>query len=657
MRTALKIILLLLLLPVRAFAQESSKSSVEGSVTAGYRFSDVKGYEPKFEELYDLKSGFRLMDLSLFGKGTSRYAEQYSITLNGMGGDPYSTAQFTVRKNSLYDLRVTFRQSRYYWNRNDQAMLPNGLNGLTSNHDWATIRKPGSANLLVRATRNLRFTFEFYRNSRDGVTFTTRSLDYFGASSTWGSFARANPYYVIAPLQETAYRGTAGIDYTRGGWSLHYRAGYQSFADSVRGSNTASQERSINVDDPSTAREPLNSISWADSRQLKTPVSEFSYNGRPVRKLETRGGYLFYRYQGPASLDLSMDGIARTNTGGTAAGLYTVSQSSRAHVTEPNRVFDQGFTYKATEWWNLTMDYRYSRFTVDSAAEFQSINGTVTTAGESRSQWLVGIHTLDFNMAFTPVTTLLVRTGVRLLKSDVEAIEDDQIDVQRTRRIKTVWPVVSLYYQPSKMLTVRGNIEQMTNGSSYTRVTPHIDIGGRVFARFKPTEKFYLDNALVVRNRKLIATDYRSTIRSNAITATYELNPRLSAFAGFSYDSFFASDFVNFLRGPAPITGVVLRDQTVDRVWQAGINAKPSSRLGVSFAGNYLRTTGTGEITGETPLYGPIRFPYATGTVYYDFPPAGRLTVLLQRTYYSEQIVAANNFGAHILTICWTKSF
>jgi hypothetical protein len=354
---------------------------------------------------------------------------------------------------------------------------------------------------------------------------------------------------------------------------------------------------------------------------------------------------------------MSMDGIARTNSTGTTLAPYSISETASAHVTKPNHVIDQGFTYKAKEWWSILLDYRYSRFNVDSTADFRSVNGPTVTAGDSTSQWRVGTHTLDFNMAFTPASSLLVRTGVKLLKSDIEALQDGTIDPQRTRRIKTVWPVASVYYQPSKMVTIRGNIEQMNNGTPYTRVTPHIDTGGRVFVRFKPTEKFYLDEAIVVRNRRLVATDYRSTIRTSAVTATYEFNERLSTFAGFSYDSFFASDFVNFLRGPAPFTGVVLRDQTVDRVWQAGINAKALPRLGFSFAGNYLRVTGMGEITGEMPLYGPLRFPYATGTIYYDFPRAGRLSVMLQRTYYSEQIVAGNNFGAHILTICWTKGF
>ena len=41
-------------------------------------------------------------------------------------------------------------------------------------------------------------------------------------------------------------------------------------------------------------------------------------------------------------------------------------------MTEPNHVIDQGFTYKAREWWSVLLDYRYSRFTVDSDAQFRT---------------------------------------------------------------------------------------------------------------------------------------------------------------------------------------------------------------------------------------------------------------------------------------------
>ena len=175
--------------------------------------------------------------------------------------------------------------------------------------------------------------------------------------------------------------------------------------------------------------------------------------------------------------------------------------------------------------------------------------------------------------------------------------------------------------------------------------------------RFRPTEKLYFDDTAIARNRKLLQTDFHSTVRSNAISANYEFDARLTIFAGFSYDSLFASNFVNFLRGVAPFTNVALRDQTVERLWHGGIHAVPFPRLGFSISGNFLRVTGVGEIAGEAPLYGPMSFPFATSSLWYDFPRLGRLTAQLQRTYYTEQIVPENNFGANILLIAWTRSF
>jgi hypothetical protein len=656
----------ILMLPSAMFAQDDAKPVViggfenTGSVTTGYRFTDVSGYLPKYQQLFDLNSGFRLLDFDLFGKaqGTdSRFADSYSLTLSGLGGEPFSGGQFTVRKNRLYDLRVNYRQSRYYYNYNDTAPLPNGLDGLTSNHNWATVRKMGSIDLLIHASENLRFSLEAYHNTRDGVTQTTRSLDYFGSSSTWGSFARADPFLMIAPLSETTDRVTGGVDYTHLGWAFHYKIGYQRFQDAVNGANAASPERSINIDDPATKAELLSGASWVDSRRLTTPVSEFSYTGKLSSRLEMRGGYMFYRYQGPATLDTAFNGIARTNSGGTTDAAYLVSLSTQANVREPNNVVDQGFTYKVKEWWNVLLDYRYSRFTIDSNAQFRSVSGTTVATGVSRNQWAVGTNTLDLNMTFTPASSLLIRAGVRLLKQDIEQVADGVVDPQTTRRINTAWPVASLYYQPSKMLTVRGDVEEVNQGAFYTAITPHTDIGGRYTVRFRPTDKFYLEDSGVIRNRTLLQTSFHNNIRSNGTSANYEFNDRVTAFAGFSYDSIFSTGVTNFLRGTAPITGITLRDQTVDRVWQAGVKLNPIKRLSINFTGNYVRTTGMAEIQGETPLYGPLKFPYATGSISYDFPQFGRLAVQLQRTYYIEQIVPGNNFGAKLLTIAWTKGF
>jgi opacity protein-like surface antigen len=657
-----------LLLALALSAQDQEQPSpwtfggfeTQGSVTAGYRFTDFKGRQEKFLELFDLQKGFRLMDFNLLGRapeGASLFADSYTLDLSGLGGDPYPGGQLTVRKNKLYDLRVNYRQSYYYWDRNDNALVPTGLHGLTSNHNWATVRRYGSANLSIYATNNLRFNFEYGRTSRDGVNFTTRALDYFGSPDSWGSFARANPYYVEAPLNDVSNRFTGGVSYTWRDWNFHYRLGYQTFEQNLSWQNVASPERSLNVDAGATLREEVNHASWSEFRRLKTPSSEFSYSGKVNRRLDVRGGYILYRYRGPATLDAAFEGNARTNSAGTTFAPYTVAWDSRAQVTEPTHVLDEGFTLKVKDWWNLHADYRYSRFTVDSRATFHSLRDATTPSdGELENQWRLGMHLLDVNMEFLPRRTLIVRPGLRYLKRDVEVLEDGEIDDVRTRRLKTVWPTLSVFYQPTRIFSVRGDFQSITSGASYTRISPHTDVGSRFVFRARPTKRISLEDNLILRNRKFQDTDFQSHVRSNAFTVSYALDDRLAVYGGFAYDSFFATASVTFIRGTLPLTAT-WRDQTVNRVWQAGVATQPRRHLGFNLSGNFVRTTGVGEISGEPPAFGPMTWPLVTGTVYYDFPKAGRLSLDLQRTYYVEEIVRGDDFRANLLTIRWTKDF
>ena len=124
----------LLVLPAMLSAQDSQETPIgfggfttQGSVSVGGRFTDVKGYEPMYLELFDLQPGVRVMDFNAFGEakeGTNPFADSYSVSVSNLGGDPFPTAQFSVIKNNLYDLRVNWRQAYYYWNQNDNVVLP-----------------------------------------------------------------------------------------------------------------------------------------------------------------------------------------------------------------------------------------------------------------------------------------------------------------------------------------------------------------------------------------------------------------------------------------------------------------------------------------------------------------------------------------------------
>jgi hypothetical protein len=636
--------------------------NAQGSATVGYRFTDVKGYKPQFLQLFDLQKGFRLQDFNVFGKsrgGANPFVDSFSLSTSGLGGDPFPTAQLVVTKNKIYDFRVNWRQSYYYWNQNDNLILPLGLAGLTNNHDWATVRKFGSADLTLHATNNLRFNFEYYRTTNSGTLFTTRAPDFLNSPSFWGGYVRANPYYMYAPLDDNTNRFTGGMDYTWHDWNFHYSIGYQTFDENINLNNVSSPELSINSSTAITAREPLLGLSWSQFRRLTTPISEFSFSGKPLSKLEWRGEYIYYRYRGPATLDQSFNGIAPNST--AVLTPYNLSQSARVSVTEPSNTIHQGFTYRIRDWWDVNLDYRYSRFTSDSIGNFKSLfaqgtSGTTLSTGRSDVAWRDGLSDLDFNMDFTPTSTLVIRPGIHLMKADVESLEGGVADPARTLRTKTVLPEISFGYEPSKIFSVRGDLHSFTHGASYTAITPHTRVGTHFVFRLQPTAKVSLEDEMNISNSKFIDTDFKSNIHANAVTLSYSFSDRFSIFGGFSYNSFFAQGSILYARGTSPLSNF-LRDQEVNRVWQAGVEANPVKRFGLRLTGNFDRSTGLAEISGEPPAYGPVTWPLVTGTVYYDFPKAGRLSIDLQRTYYIEEIITGNNFSANMLTIRWTRNF
>ena len=164
----------------------------------------------------------------------------------------------------------------------------------------------------------------------------------------------------------------------------------------------------------------LDRASWLEFRRLKTPMSEFSYNGRIGERVRVRGAYIFFRYRGPASLNASFNGIARSNTGGTTFAPYAVSVVSRADLTEPNHVLDEGFTCRVVadlEFLRrlplLTLRHRQRR-----SRPAASTTGQPAPQGV-RPDLNYGLHILDAALEYAPAKQLLVRPGIRLMKRDV----------------------------------------------------------------------------------------------------------------------------------------------------------------------------------------------------------------------------------------------
>src|SRR5262249_13934169 len=157
-------------------------------------------------------------------------------------------------------------------------------------------------------------------------------------------------------------------------------------------------------------------------------------------RIHMRGGYIFYRYHGPFSENGLFAGSARTT--GTNVAPYSVTFQNQAEKGENTHVIDQGFTFDITPTFSLDNDYPYSRFNIDSEAEFQSVtNGAAPATGDAHTQWRDGIHTVDVSLDFTPRRNLQIRPGIRLFKRDVTALDDGVANQLATRRSKIASPI------------------------------------------------------------------------------------------------------------------------------------------------------------------------------------------------------------------------
>ncbi len=643
---------------------------IHGSVDVGYRSTDINGNADMFRQLFDLSKGARVMGVELNGLARDQahaFADTFTIRASSLGGDPFPSVDISARKSRLYDLRINWRKSRFF---DMSPLTPDSIDGfdtraVADRHSWSTSRQIGNMALTIDATDRLHLQFGYDRVERDGSVRSTRSIDFVGAPSVWGAFARANPFLVNGRVNDSANRVTGGLSYGRANWAVPYKAGYQTNDETLTLGPSASPERSINVVDAVTANEPLSTLGSSQSRHLSAPLSELSAVVRPSAKLEWRGEHLYYRYQGPFSVDASFQGVARTNAGGTTTSPYQLSISTRGEASAPSHVFGQGLTYRLSSRWAIDADYRYSRFSSDATGELGSLlalySGAVSNvqpaAEDDHLSWRQALHTLEVAASLQATSTLTIRPSVRFSHRDVVMREDGVLDPAMSQVQEDVWPELTVGYRPVSWLNARGTYKTSYSDSSYTRMSPAERSLGHVMVTVEPLAGLVIDASADRTHLDLLATGYASHTHAGSVQASYALGERLRVMGGLDYQSFLGLGNATFLRGTPPIVDVQMRDHEVDRIWHAGVTIKATNRLEIAATGNFDRTRGTDAIEGEPSLYGPSTFRYGTGSVSYDIPRVGRVSVDLQRASWLQELLPPNDFRSNILTVRYGRRF
>jgi hypothetical protein len=141
------------LLPAMLIAQETVAPTVNervGSVRGanaadynivqswefGYRFATIGGDRGKYQSDVNFGNGIRLLGSSLSinsKEGHGRWFDEFILSTQGLGNDPYESATVRLQKNRWYRYDLLWRQNDY---RNPGLVIANGTHAQNTTHRW-----------------------------------------------------------------------------------------------------------------------------------------------------------------------------------------------------------------------------------------------------------------------------------------------------------------------------------------------------------------------------------------------------------------------------------------------------------------------------------------------------------------------------------------
>jgi hypothetical protein len=153
-----------------ARGEDVSGYNVVNSFELGYRFHSVGGNLGKYRSDVNFGNGVRLLGSTLTVNSKEGHGARFDeivLTTQGLGNDPYQSANLRVQKNRLYRYDLLWRLNDYY-----NPALPVGVGA----HLMNTTRRMQDHNITLFPQSGFRIFAGYSRNSQSGPALSTVQL-------------------------------------------------------------------------------------------------------------------------------------------------------------------------------------------------------------------------------------------------------------------------------------------------------------------------------------------------------------------------------------------------------------------------------------------------------------------------------------------------
>lgn len=496
--------------------------TVKGDVAVGYRNVDVDGSDAKYREDYNYRTGFRLFDLNVDGVAKDPAAsrlDRFHLQIDTPGNEPVSTFRLTASDRTLYDFRVNFIRSKYYYAVPELWQEPvAGDVRLDDLHQFNTLRWNGSADLTLRLPHvpTLFFGYRLYKVSG-------------GATSTV-LIPGGDTFVVNAPVDSITNVGKVGTEFRALGTSVFLQQEYRRITRTFDQDGPRNPE-GVDPTDASTmsqwlADQPEHIDQPATTVRLRRPIGE---------KVDLTGAYFYSHADLTSAASFYRDG---TSNAPAYSGVAT--STDRGSATLDTHVVDLGVTGRISPTLAAHATYRFNERSQNGSFDQTSTYGDLNTGTSD----LVKVQTLTGDLEWQPRRTLLLRAGLRYAFRDAyfsltdERTQTDTLGAIGEARWRP-WSALDLF---ARYENTQVNDPLVTAGDS-TNVPPlpsrEIQLTfvnrGSAGVRLRPRDWIAVNYQFICDDQSNDTFDASWQTFANSVSVTLTPLPNLNFFAGYTH--------------------------------------------------------------------------------------------------------------------------
>ncbi len=375
-----------------------------GTVSAGYRLVDIDGSKDRYKEDYNLRSGGRLFLFQVDGEAADPDAvpvDRFHLEVDTPGDEPVSRFVLTAAERALWDLRVDFTRSKYFYDVPQLFAGPvAGDDRIADVHRFDLTRTNGIAELRVHppGLPTIIASYRLYQREGDG-TSTVFVPD-------------ADAFVVESPQRQVTHVGSLGTDFSTLGTAFSLTQEYRRVSRTwgLHGPRTA---LGLDPDDGVTLE------SWQSTADdhLDIPITRVRVR-RPVgERLELTGGYVY------AHAGLSYDRTRfRDATTPIPADSGPSTRVDHSDASLDTHLADLGASLRLTRIATLHLGYRYDDRSQDGDLDARLDPGRFETS----TRYHIRVHRVTADVEVRPTKGLALRGGIQYARRDAEFSLADQ---------------------------------------------------------------------------------------------------------------------------------------------------------------------------------------------------------------------------------------